>query len=139
MGTPRCNPTHSRRARFVDVARGLESLKTHLCRCRLAGSGAQRAARQRRRKHTRYTRGVGVRNSRKRAACKEEQWFEAIKKEHQGLDKRGVLKYETMPEACKNGHISAKKNPIDIRLLLSTKIKPDGTFDKLKARAVVSK
>ena len=73
----------------------------------------------------------------KRAACKD-QWFDAIKKEHQGLDKRGVLKYETMPEACKNGHISAKKKPIDIRLLLSTKIKPDGTFDKLKARAVVS-
>ena len=73
----------------------------------------------------------------KRAACKDE-WFDAIKKEHEGLDKRGVLKYETMPEACKNGHISAKKKPIDLRLLLSTKIKPDGKFDKLKARAVVS-
>ena len=35
------------------------------------------------------------------------------------------MKYETTPEACKNGHISAKKKPIDIRLLLSTKIKPE--------------
>jgi len=73
----------------------------------------------------------------KRAACKDE-WFAAIKKEHEGLDKRGVLKYETMPEACANGHISSRKKPIDLRLLLSTKIKPDGSFDKLKARAVVS-
>ena len=75
--------------------------------------------------------------SSERAACKDE-WFDAIKKEHEGLDNGGVLKYETMPEACKNGHISAKKKPIDIRLLLSTKIKPDGSFDKRKARAFVS-
>ena len=73
----------------------------------------------------------------KRAACKDE-WFEAIKKEHEGLDKRGVMKYETMKQAIAHGHISSRKKPIDLRRLLSTKIKPDGSFDKLKARAVVS-
>ena len=41
----------------------------------------------------------------KRAACKNE-WFEAIKKEHKGLDDRGVMKYMTLKDAIKHGHVS---------------------------------
>ena len=41
-------------------------------------------------------------------------------------------------QACADGHVTPQKKPIPMRLLLSTKVRPDGSFDKLKARAVVS-
>ena len=68
----------------------------------------------------------------------QDEWFEAIDKEHKGLDDRGVMKYLNLRDSIKGGHISPSKRPIPLRLLLSTKIRPDGTLDKLKARAVVS-
>jgi hypothetical protein len=73
----------------------------------------------------------------KRKACRK-IWLDAIEKEHKQLDDRGVFEYMTMSEAWKRGFITDKKKPIPMRLLLSTKVKPDGSYDRVKARSVLS-
>ena len=65
-------------------------------------------------------------------------WIDAIEKEHNQLDERGVFEYMTYQEGVERGFITASKKPIPLRLLLNTKVNPDGSFQKVKARSVLS-
>jgi len=72
----------------------------------------------------------------KRNACKD-IWFEAIEKEAKALDDRGVFEYMTLDELRERGYVTRSKKPIPMRILLSSKIKPSGEFDRAKARSVL--
>jgi len=64
-------------------------------------------------------------------------WTDAIEKENQGLKDRGVFKYMTLKKLIEGGHVTNAIRPIPMRMLLNTKITPEGDFDKAKARAVL--
>ena len=60
-------------------------------------------------------------------------WFDAMTKEQTGLDERGVFEYVTKQEIKDRGY----PDPIDMQCLFDTKINPDGSFAKVKARSVL--
>ena len=60
-------------------------------------------------------------------------WFDAMTKEQTGLDERGVFEYVTKQETKDRGY----PDPIDMQCLFDTKINPDGSFAKVKARSVL--
>ena len=54
-------------------------------------------------------------------------------KEQTGLDERGVFEYVTKQDTKDRGY----PDPIDMQCLFDTKINPDGSFAKVKARSVL--
>ena len=64
-----------------------------------------------------------------------EEWAKATLKELDSLDSLGVLDHDhTLEEIRKQG---IKHSPVPMMLIYDAKYKPDGTFDKFKARDVV--
>ena len=74
----------------------------------------------------------------KRGDSKEqEKWWAAIKKEIDGLQNAGVFEMMTYQQLLDRGFVTDKVKPIPLRMLLTTKIRPSGEFDKTKARYVL--
>ena len=64
-------------------------------------------------------------------------WIDAVNKETGSLKKAGVFQFGTYKEFMKSGHISQRKKPVPMRMLLSSKVDTEGNFTKAKARAVI--
>ena len=66
-------------------------------------------------------------------------WEDARLKEEQGLHDRGVFEYLTYDELRDRGVVGGRygKTIVPMRMLLTAKIKADGSFDRAKARNVV--
>ena len=69
--------------------------------------------------------------------AEQEKWWAAISKEIDGLKAQGVFQMMTYRELVAKGYVTDKIKPIPLRMLLNTKIKPSGEFDKAKARYVL--
>jgi hypothetical protein len=69
--------------------------------------------------------------------AEQEKWWAAISKELDGLKEKGVFQMMTYRELVAQGYVTDKIKPVPLRMLLNTKIKPSGEFDKAKARYVL--
>ena len=63
-------------------------------------------------------------------------WEEARRKEEQSFEDNDVFDMHTLPELHQMGVMPGKK-VVPMRMLLTSKVKADGTFDKAKARGVL--
>ena len=65
------------------------------------------------------------------------KWDEVIVKEMKGLDDMGIFEHNLTRKQLDERGITPAKTIVGMRMLLDVKLKPDGSFDKMKARNVI--